>query len=147
MLANSPVAYKSFRDAFPNSPYAQSALRLQAQPKHIPLMQFTRLNKPTTPIGLSNNHAPVLASSKSTTVPGKAINSTNGDKVGKVTNLPAKTNHATNATPFHGKTQFHDSGAPRRVGGGSTGGNSGPRFSSQSRSSFGSMGHGGGFRR
>jgi hypothetical protein len=139
VLANSSGAYKSFREAFPNSPYAQAALRLQAQPKSIPLMQFTRLTRPATNIGLSNNHAPSLASSKSAMLPGK------------VTNLPAKdsykTNHNANVTSFHGKNQFHDSGAPRRFGGG-MGGNSGPRFSGQSRSSFGSMGgHGGGFRR
>jgi hypothetical protein len=140
VLANSSGAYKSFREAFPNSPYAQAALRLQAQPKNIPLMQFTRLTRPATNIGLSNNHAPSLASSKSATLPAK------------ITNLQAKdnykTNHNTNATSFHGKNQFHESGAPRRFGGG-MGGNSGPRFS-QSRSSFGSMGGhggGGGFRR
>ena len=130
VLANSPVAYKSFRDSFPNSPYARSALKLQAQPRSVPLMQFSRLTKPATNIGLSTNHAPMLASSKSTTLP-----------VGKTTNLPGKTN--TSVTSLHGKNQFHDGGAPRRFGGG----NSGPRFSSQSRSSFGSMGHGGGFRR
>jgi len=65
-----------------------------------------------------------------------------GNGAGKVTNLPAK----ANTTPLHGKTQFHDSATPRRFGG-NMGGNSSPRFSTQSRSSFGSMGHGGGFRR
>jgi len=134
VLANSPLAYKSFRDAFPNSPYGQAALKLQAQPKRIPLMQFTRLTRPATNSGLPNNHAPALASSKSATLP-----------VGKVTNLPARTNHNTNVTSLHGKNQFHDGSAPHRFDGG-TGGNSGPNFSSQSRSSFGSMGHGG-FRR
>jgi hypothetical protein len=137
VLANSSGAYKSFRDAFPNGPYAQAALRLQAQPKRIPLMQFTRLTRPVTNIGLSNNHAPALASTKPANLP-----------VGKVTNLPAKDNHMTNhnanTSSLHGKNQFHDSGAPRRFGGG-MGGNSSPRFSAQSRSSFGSMGgHGGG---
>jgi hypothetical protein len=150
VLTNSSGAYKSFREAFPNSPYAQAALRLQAQPKSIPLMQFTRLTRPATNMGLSNNHAPSLASTKSATLPGKGINSINGNGVGKVTNLPAKDNYKANhnAGPLHGKSQFHDSGAPRRFGGG-MGGNSGPRFSGQSRSSFGSMGggHGGGFRR
>ena len=145
VLTNSPLAYKSFHDSFPNSPYARSALKLQAQPKNIPLMQFTRLTRPATNIGLSHNHAPTLASTKSVTVPGKGNNSINGNGAGKVTNLPAKANH--NAMPPHGKTQFHDSGAPRRFGGG-MGGNSSPHFSSQSRSSFGSMGRGGGgFRR
>ena len=46
VLANSPVAYKSFYDSYGNSPYAQSALKLQSQPKNVPLMQFTHLMKP-----------------------------------------------------------------------------------------------------
>jgi hypothetical protein len=33
VLANSPVAYKFFHDKFSNSPYAQTALKLEAQPK------------------------------------------------------------------------------------------------------------------
>jgi hypothetical protein len=146
VLVNSPAAYKSFRDAFPNSPYTLSALKLQAQPKNIPLMQFTRLTKSTTTnLGLSNNHAPSPASSKISTLPGKGTNaasSINGDKAGK--NLSARTNYNTNATPLREKNRFHDSGAPRRFGGG-MGTHSGPRLS-ESRGSFGSMGHGG-FRR
>jgi hypothetical protein len=39
VLANSPVAYKSFYDKFSNSPYAQAALKLEAQPKMVPLSQ------------------------------------------------------------------------------------------------------------
>jgi hypothetical protein len=39
VLANSPVAYKSFYDKFSNSPYAQSAIKLASQPKIIPLSQ------------------------------------------------------------------------------------------------------------
>ncbi|WP_298375474.1 caspase family protein [uncultured Bradyrhizobium sp.] len=47
VLANTPFAYKTFHDNFGSSPYAQSALKLQAQPKAVPLMQFTRLsNRP-----------------------------------------------------------------------------------------------------
>jgi hypothetical protein len=44
VLANTPFAYKTFYDNFGNSPYAHSALHLQAQPKMVPLMQFTRLS-------------------------------------------------------------------------------------------------------
>ena len=36
VLANSPVGYKTFYDSYGNSPYAQSALKLQTQPKHDP---------------------------------------------------------------------------------------------------------------
>jgi hypothetical protein len=59
VLANTPFAYKTFYDNFRNSPYAQSALHLQVQPKIVPLMQFTRLsNHPVyRPVngGLQNN--------------------------------------------------------------------------------------------
>jgi hypothetical protein len=46
VLANSPVAYKSFYDKFSNGPYAQSALKLAAQPKMVPLSQPTRIIAP-----------------------------------------------------------------------------------------------------
>ncbi|MEY9186159.1 caspase domain-containing protein [Bradyrhizobium sp. USDA 313] len=46
VLANSPLAYKSFYDNYGNSPYAQVALKLQAQPKQIPLMQATKFLAP-----------------------------------------------------------------------------------------------------
>jgi len=39
VLANSPIAYQAFYKKFSNSPYAQSALKLAAQPKIIPLSQ------------------------------------------------------------------------------------------------------------
>jgi Caspase domain len=46
VLANSPVAYKSFYEKFSNSPYAQTALKLEAQPKIIPLSQPTHIIAP-----------------------------------------------------------------------------------------------------
>ncbi len=48
VLANSPVAYKSFYDKFSNGPYAQSALKLAAQPKMIPLSQPTQIIAPAS---------------------------------------------------------------------------------------------------
>jgi caspase domain-containing protein len=48
VLANSPLAYKSFYDSYSNSPYAQSALKLQLQPKQIPLLQATHFLAPQT---------------------------------------------------------------------------------------------------
>src|SRR5262249_31279530 len=48
VLANSPLAYKTFYDSHSNSPYAQSALKLQMQPKQIPLMQATHFLAPQT---------------------------------------------------------------------------------------------------
>jgi hypothetical protein len=60
VLANSPIAYRNFYDNYANSPYAQTALKLQSQPKTVPLMQFTHLVnspafKPTNP-GLSKDN-------------------------------------------------------------------------------------------
>ena len=43
VVANSPVAYQSFYDKFSTSPYAQSALKLAAQPKFVPLSQPKQL--------------------------------------------------------------------------------------------------------
>jgi Caspase domain len=46
ILANSPIAYKSFYDKYSNSPYAQSALKLAEQPKLVPLSQPTHIIAP-----------------------------------------------------------------------------------------------------
>lgn len=46
VLANSPLGYKSFYDSYGNSPYAQVALKLQAQPKLVPLTQATKFLAP-----------------------------------------------------------------------------------------------------
>ena len=48
VLANSPVAYKSFYEKFSNSPYAQSALKLAAQPKMLPLSQPKQIIVPSS---------------------------------------------------------------------------------------------------
>jgi hypothetical protein len=48
VLANSPVAYKSFYDKFSNGPYAQNALKLAAQPKMVPLSQPTQIIAPAS---------------------------------------------------------------------------------------------------
>ncbi len=46
VLANSPLGYKTFYDSYGNSPYAQVALKLETQPKLIPLMQATKFLAP-----------------------------------------------------------------------------------------------------
>jgi hypothetical protein len=48
VLANSPVAYRSFYDKFSSGPYAQSALKLATQPKLIPLSQPTHIIAPAS---------------------------------------------------------------------------------------------------
>jgi hypothetical protein len=112
VLANSPVVYKAFHDSYANSPYAQSALKLQAQPRNMPLMQFTRLTKPgfnTDRPGLSKegpgmpDHGPMPGGpSKIVTLPGKGTTATGpinggiskdnpgGQAPSKIVTLPAK---------------------------------------------------------
>ncbi|CCD91873.1 conserved exported hypothetical protein [Bradyrhizobium sp. ORS 375] len=46
VLANSPSAYQSFSQTYADSPYAPVALRLQVQPRPIPLLQPSRLLVP-----------------------------------------------------------------------------------------------------
>jgi hypothetical protein len=46
VLANSPLGYKNFYNSYGNTPYAQIALKLEAQPKQIPLMQATKFLAP-----------------------------------------------------------------------------------------------------
>jgi len=57
---NSAVAYKSFYEKFSNGPYAQSALKMAAQPKLIPLSQPTRIlaapSVKTGGLGIAKDH-------------------------------------------------------------------------------------------
>lgn len=46
VLANSPLAYQSFYSKYSSSPYAQAALKLQAQPKPKPLYQPSNIIVP-----------------------------------------------------------------------------------------------------
>jgi hypothetical protein len=150
VLANSPVVYKAFHDSYANSPYAQSALKLQAQPKTVPLMQFTRLTRSgainVANPGLSKDHMPMQGAAKITPFPAKGSSpgsnaGNNGNGPGKTANLPAK-----DANPVRVKEKHERTSAPRRFGSRS-GGNSSPHLaSSPSRNSFNSMGggHGGG---
>lgn len=137
VLANSPVVYKAFHDSYANSPYAQSALKLQAQPRAVPLMQFTRLTRSpainATNSGLSKDHLPVHNPGTNT--------GNNGNGAGKISSLPSK-----DTNPIRVKNNKSEGSIrPRRLGGGSD--NSSPHLaSSQSRSSFQSVGGHGGFR-
>jgi hypothetical protein len=45
VLANSPIAYKTFHQNYSNSVYAPAAMKLYGAPKAVPLMQFTHLAK------------------------------------------------------------------------------------------------------
>ena len=122
VLTNTSVGYRSFRDSFPNSPYARSALRLQAQPRNVPLMQFRRLTNPANHLGSANSHrAPMLASS------------TKG-----MTASASMTGNAQ-AHQMQGKSRFHDR-VPRRLGGGMHNPSSHRFAANHSRGSFGGRG-------
>ncbi len=104
--ANSAVAYKSFYEKFSNGPYAQSALKMAAQPKIIPLSQPTRILAPSSiklgGLGPSKDHfgrpgAPGLQPGT-----GKIVNMP-GSRVGRIGERPAprldgKVNHVGKRT-------------------------------------------------
>jgi hypothetical protein len=121
VLANSPLAYRNFYNSYANGPYAQAALRLQAQPRSVPLMQFTRLSRSPTfrPAHLgAQAHAPLSGGAK-------------------IASRPAKSD-------FHssrGRNHFHGTTAPRRMGGGMRS-HSGSHFASRSHGSFHRSSHG-----
>ncbi|SFK19998.1 caspase family protein [Bradyrhizobium sp. Gha] len=117
VLANSPLGYKTFHDSYGNSPYAQVALKLEAQPKLIPLMQATKFLAPqniapTLKIGnlgqpkympliqqgsgsQMNASLPVVQKpvegtvSKIFTLPAPTHTTTNNSGIGKIVTLPA----------------------------------------------------------
>lgn len=113
VLANSPIGYKAFYDSYGNSPYAQIALKLETQPKMIPLMQATKFLAPQN-IALTlkagnlgqpkympliqqgnggaqmNANLPVVQKPVDSNVIGKLGNG------GKIITLPAPTNTTTN---------------------------------------------------
>jgi hypothetical protein len=106
VLSNSPVAYKAFHEKFSNSPYAQSALKMAAQPKAIPLSQPTRILAPPSirlgGLGPAKGHfglnpgAQTLPQGGGRIVtlpsPGSKISSgTGGAGSGRIVTLPGKT--------------------------------------------------------
>jgi hypothetical protein len=103
VLANSPLAYKSFYDKFSNSPYAQTALKLEAQPKIIPLSQPKKFLAPASiklgGIGAQNGFGPVAIDKTGVeqlghggqivTLKPLATNASSGNNgIGKITELP-----------------------------------------------------------
>ncbi|WP_199762936.1 caspase family protein [Bradyrhizobium guangdongense] len=112
VLTNSPLAYKSFHDSYGNSPYAQVALKLQAQPKQIPLMQATKFLAPqniapTFKIGNLGQpkYMPLQQGNGGAQIGGNLPNPQNGtpsQTPGKIVTLPAPTN-TTNGNGGIGK--------------------------------------------
>lgn len=115
VLANSPMGYKAFYDSYGNSPYAQVALKLERQPKLIPLMQATKFLAPqniapTLKLGnlgqrkyiplMQGNGGPQM--SGNLPVPQKPVDSNVIGKAGQIVNLPVNN---------------HPNGAPSRIPG------------------------------
>lgn len=95
VLANTPIGYQAFYNNYGNSPYAQMALKLKAQPKMIPLMQATKFLAPqniapTLKIGKLGNSSPINLPA------GNPQNGTPSQPPGKIVTLPAPTNTTTN---------------------------------------------------
>lgn len=95
VLANTPIGYQAFYNNYGNSPYAQMALKLKAQPKMIPLMQATKFLAPqniapTLKIGKLGNSSPINLPA------GNPQSGTPSQPPGKIVTLPAPTNTTTN---------------------------------------------------
>jgi hypothetical protein len=110
VLENSPLAYKSFYDKYSGSPYALSALKLQAHPKMQPLLQPTHLIvsqqlEPTLKFaGTSKYNLNVRPGAPFGQVhgypsgnPGGNPGAVPGNGPGKIVTLPAPTHTAPNA--------------------------------------------------
>jgi len=120
VLANSPIGYQSFYSKYGNTPYAQMALKLETQPKLIPLMQATKFLAPqniapTLKVGnlgqpkympliqqgnggsQMNANLPVVQKPVDGNVIGKLGNG------GQIVNLPA--GNSQNGTPSQTQTQ------------------------------------------
>lgn len=137
VLANSPIGYKTFYDSYGNSPYAQSALKLQVQPKLIPLMQATKFLAPQNiaptfkignlgqpkymPLmqqgnggGQINGNLPVVQKLVDGNVNGKLGNG------GQIVNLPSSNNQPNqqNGTPSQNPGKVVTLPAPTNTNGG-----------------------------
>jgi hypothetical protein len=138
VLANSPLAYKTFYDSYSNSPYAQSALKLQMQPKQIPLMQATHFLAPQTvapTLKLGNggqivtlpankpNNTPSQIPSKIVTLPAPTNTTTNNGTVGKIVTLPVTTvgKGGSNVDVKNIDVKTNNVQTPIRTGNGDTG--------------------------
>ncbi|MDE2380220.1 caspase family protein [Bradyrhizobium sp.] len=106
VLANSPVAYKTFYDSYSTSPYAQAALKLELAPKAIPLMQATHFLAPQTIVPTMklgnlgpNKDLPLVHEGNGNLPKGETIN-TPSQIPGKIVTLPAPA--GTSNTPTSG---------------------------------------------
>jgi len=113
VLVNSPLAYKSFYDKYAGSPYALSALKLQAQPKAMPLLQPTHLIvpqhlEPTLKFaGPTKYNLNIKPGGTFGQGHGNPIGNGQGTIVGKIVTMPAPTHVTSNG----GKTLSDTTGS------------------------------------
>ncbi|MCG2643462.1 MULTISPECIES: caspase family protein [Bradyrhizobium] len=133
VLLNSPIGYQAFYSKYGNSPYAQAALKLETQPKIIPLMQATKFLAPQNvaptlkmgnlgqpkymPLMQQGNGLPMNANlpvvqkpvdgtvNKIITLPAPTNTTTNNNGIGKIVTLPV-----TNTTPNTGNNNAGPAG-------------------------------------
>jgi hypothetical protein len=169
VLANSPIAYKTFHQNYSNSPYAPAAMKLYGAPKAVPLMQFTHLAK-QSPSYKHGNFGHSFAHNKGggamgpmQHMPGRAGSKPFGN--GKMGPLSGKDRHSPfnagnrggnngkfsrfsnrmNNNPMRTGNKHMFNNGPRQFGGDMGGGRFSQRFSSgPSRMSFARGGFGGG---
>lgn len=107
VLANSPLGYKAFHDSYGNSPYAQVALKLERQPKLIPLTQATKFLAPQNiapTLKISNlgqpKYMPLIQQGnggKIVTLPAPINTTTNNNGIGKTATLPVNVGKGVSA--------------------------------------------------
>jgi caspase domain-containing protein len=102
VLANSPLAYKSFYDHHVDGPYAKIALHLEQQPKGTVLMQASHLFKGNA--GL--RQMPLSTGAKVSIL---SVHGANASGAGKVVNLPANNKGAEHGIEHH-EAEHHDAG-------------------------------------
>ena len=103
VLANSPLAYKSFYEHHMDSPYAKVALHLETQPKNVPLMQADHLLKGNGGF----QHQLPLSGGKMNMLPAHGGNLPSN---GKIVNLPNNNlnNNKLGNRDFRQNTGNHD---------------------------------------
>jgi hypothetical protein len=128
VLINSAAEYKSFYDKYSSSPYAQSALKLAAKPRSIPLSQPTRIMGPSS-LKFGN-------SGRIVTLQAPASFGNNHVAPGKITNLPVGGLNKSGALQ-NSKFDRGASRIDRRPEKSLSQARSRPRLSDRSRSNFG----------
>ncbi|MBR0896412.1 caspase family protein [Bradyrhizobium tropiciagri] len=152
VLANTPFAYKTFHDNFAGSPYAQQALRLQTQPKAVPLMQFTRLSSHQAFRPINAGAQGAIGKIVTMPAPGaKPVGMPGSVGKGKVASLPAANTVSTTSNPVmkgNGRQHVRTERQSMPVNRMRSGGSHTAFHSSSTGSHFSAMGggHGGGFR-